>query len=87
MFQWGCPNVFQPSPTPSPPPWFRTIATARIAGSPAEDAGLEAGDVIVAVNRRRVRDAADPETAFEQAGSVLALDVVRGNAQLFIVIR
>ena len=44
-------------------------------------------DVIVAVNRRRVRDAADPEIAFEQAGSVLALDVVRGNAQLFIVIR
>ena len=36
---------------------------------------------------RRVRNAADLETAFEQAGSVLALDVVRGNARLFIVIR
>ena len=57
------------------------------SGSPAEGAGLQAGDVIVAVNRRRVRNAGELAAASEQAGSVLALNVVRGNARLFIVIR
>jgi len=56
-------------------------------GSPAARNGIRPGDVIVAVNRRRVRDSEELESAFEQAGRVLALNIVRGNGQLFIVIR
>ena len=63
------------------------IAAEIEPGSPAARNGIRPGDVIVAVNRRRVRNAADLEAAFEQAGSVLALNVLRGNARLFIVIR
>ena len=55
--------------------------------SPAARNGIRPGDVIVAVNRRRVRNAEDLEKAFEQAGQVLALNIVRGGGQLFIVIR
>ena len=63
------------------------IAAQVEPGSPAARNGIRPGDVIVAVNRRRVRDTAELESAFEQAGQVLALNIVRGNGQLFIVIR
>ena len=56
-------------------------------GSPAARNGIRPDDVIVAVNRRRVRNAGELAAAFGQAGSVLALNVVRGNVRLFIVIR
>ena len=56
-------------------------------GSRAARNGIRPGDVIVGVNRRRVRDTAELAGAFEQAGRVLALNIVRGNGQLFIVIR
>ena len=56
-------------------------------GSPAARNGIRPGDIIVAVNRRRVRDSEDLESAFEQAGPVLALNIMRGNGQLYIVIR
>ena len=63
------------------------IAAEVEPGSPAARNGIRPGDVIVAVNRRRVRDSEELGTAFEQAGRVLALNIVRGNGQLFIVIR
>jgi hypothetical protein len=34
-----------------------------------------------------VRNAEELASAFEQAGRVLALNIVRGNGQLFIVVR
>ena len=55
--------------------------------SPAARNGIRPGDIIVAVNRRRVRNSEELEGAFEQAGRVLALNIVRGNGQLYIVIR
>ena len=63
------------------------IAAEVERGSPAARNGIRPGDVIVAVNRRRVRNAKELENAFEQAGQVLALNIVRGGSQLFIVIR
>ena len=63
------------------------IAAEVESGSRAAGNGIRPGDVIVAVNRRRVRNAEELESAFEQAGRVLALNIVRGNGQLFIVIR
>ena len=56
-------------------------------GSQAARNGLRPNDVIVAVNRRRVRNAEELASAFEQSGRTLALNIVRGNGQLFIVIR
>ena len=63
------------------------IAADVESGSPAARNGIRPGDVIVAVNRRRVRNAEELEKAFEQAGEVLALNLVRGRGRLFIVIR
>ena len=63
------------------------IAAEVEPGSRAARNGIRPGDVIVAVNRRRVRNAEELANAFEQAGRVLALNVVRGNSQLFIVVR
>ena len=63
------------------------IAAEVEPGSRAARNGIRPGDVIVAVNRRRVRDTRDLESALRQANSVLALSIVRGNSQLLIVIR
>ena len=56
-------------------------------GSPAARHGIRPGDVIIAVNRRRVRDSEELESAFRQAGRVRALNIVRGNVVLYLVIR
>ena len=63
------------------------VAAEVEPGSRAARNGIRPGDVIVAVNRRRVRNAEELESAFEKAGRLLALNIVRGNGQLFIVIR
>ena len=63
------------------------IAAEVEPGSPAARNGIRPGDVIVAVNRRRVRNAGELAGAFQRAGRVLALDIVRGNGRLVIVIR
>jgi Do/DeqQ family serine protease len=56
------------------------------AGSPTAARGLRAGDVIVAVNRKPVRNVAELRAALQEAGRVAALDVLRGNTSLFILI-
>ena len=63
------------------------IAAEVAPGSRAARNRIRPGDVIVAVNRRRVRNTRELESAFERAGRVLALNIVRGNGQLYIVIR
>jgi len=63
------------------------VVAAVEPGSPAARNGLRPGDVIVAVNRHPVRSAGEFERAVANAGRVLALDVVRGTARLFLVIR
>ena len=57
------------------------------ARSRAARNGIRPGDVIVAVNRRRVRNTAELKDVFERAGGAIALNIVRGNSQLLIVIR
>lgn len=56
------------------------------SGSPAAARGLRAGDVIVAVNRKPVRNVAEFQVALQEAGRVAALDVLRGNTALFIIV-
>ncbi|HSR56004.1 MAG TPA: PDZ domain-containing protein, partial [Alphaproteobacteria bacterium] len=56
-------------------------------GSPAWRNGLRQNDVIVAVNRKAVRNIQEFKTALKGNSDVLALNVVRGGMGLFIVIQ
>ncbi len=56
-------------------------------GSPAWQIGLRKRDVIVAVNRRPVHDLEDFKSAVQAGENALLLNVRRGDAQVFIVIR
>ena len=63
------------------------VLVASVApDSPAQQRGLRAGDVIVAVNRQRVRAVADLREIAEGSNSLL-LSIKRGNATLFLPIR
>lgn len=55
--------------------------------SPAARIGLEKGDVIQGVNRKRVTSIADLRTAIEGRQGVIALNIKRGDSSLFIVLR
>jgi serine protease DegQ len=56
-------------------------------GSPAWRHGLRQGDVIVAVNQRPVRSVDQLSRALESAGRAIALNIIRGNLSLFVVIQ
>ena len=55
-------------------------------GSAAFRVGLRSGDIIIAINQQPLRAVADLERAARTVAGVLALDVVRGDAQLVIVV-
>ncbi len=57
------------------------------AGSPAARAGLREGDIILSIDRRRVRSVKEAEAALKGAGERLLLHVRRGEGALFIVVR
>lgn len=56
-------------------------------GSPAWVAGLRQGDVIISINRQKVRSIADVTPAIGQFPHRLLLNIIRGDASLFLVIR
>jgi Do/DeqQ family serine protease len=56
-------------------------------GSPAWRAGLRPGDVVVAVNRQEVTSVADVESIFARRPRAIALNVLRGDTMVFIVIQ
>ncbi len=56
-------------------------------GSPAAFNGLQDGDIITAVNRRPVSSVQQLSKAINAAGSPFALNIVRGEGRLFIVVR
>ncbi len=56
-------------------------------GSPAWQIGLRKNDVIVAVNRKRVRNLEEFKAAVAESRGALLLNIQRGAAQIFIVIR
>jgi len=56
-------------------------------GSAAARAGLRTGDVIVAVNRKPVATVAALNAALHEASGTIALDLFRGGAKLFLVLR
>ena len=55
--------------------------------SPAAMLGLKKGDVIIAVNRTRLTSVIALREMLSEAKGVLALNVVRGNSSLYILIR
>ena len=58
------------------------------AGSPAEDAGLQRGDVIEQINRQPVNSVSDYQRIIEQAGKqALVLLVDRGANTTFVVVQ
>ena len=56
-------------------------------GSPAWVAGLRKGDIIVSVNRQRVKSVADVKRAVHQGRDGLLLNIRRGDGALYLVIR
>ncbi len=63
------------------------LVTEVAAGSPAYRFGLRQGDVLLAVNRQRVRSVAELEKLAKSLDRLVALNVLRGNSQLFLVMR
>lgn len=55
--------------------------------SPAARVGLEEGDIIQGVNRKRVKSIADLRAAIENRKGVIALNIKRDSNSLFIVLR
>ncbi|MFR9719761.1 Do family serine endopeptidase [Aeromonas diversa] len=55
--------------------------------SPAAASGLQKGDIILGVNRVRVNNLSDLAKVLKQKSDVLALNIQRGEASLYLVIR
>ncbi|EKK5498762.1 serine endoprotease DegQ [Enterobacter hormaechei] len=55
--------------------------------SPAAQAGLHQDDVIVCVNRTRVQSIAEMRKVLESKPAVIALQIIRGNDTLYILLR
>ena len=56
-------------------------------GSPAWRNGIREGDVILGVNRVRVRDVDELSDVLDRSRSTIALNVLRGTTRLFIVVQ
>lgn len=56
-------------------------------GSPAARIGLQPEDVIVGVNRQRVKTVAEFRNALDESREVIALNIKRGNTTRYLVIR
>lgn len=64
------------------------IKVADVAqGSPAEGYQLQKGDIIVGVNRIRVRNLGELRKMLEKKPSVLALNIQRGDRTIYLVVR
>jgi serine protease Do len=59
----------------------------EVAEGPAAIAGVERGDVILAVNGRQVGTPGEFRTAVEAAGATVALLIQRADAQIFVPVR
>jgi serine protease Do len=69
-------------------PYQGALVTGVVPRSPAEQAGLSAGDIVIEVNRRRVKDVAGVRAALEKggAGAHVLLRVQRGDVQQYVAL-
>ena len=71
-------------------PRYDTVEGVLVAqveeGSPAAQNGLRPGDIVTAVNRVKVRSVAEFSEVAAGASGAIALNILRGNARLFLVI-
>lgn len=66
----------------------RGVLVAEVdQGSPAWRNGLRNGDIILSVNRQQVETVDALSEALERAGPAIALNILRGNTRLFLVIQ
>ncbi len=64
------------------------VKIAEIAkGSPAAQYQLEQGDIIIGVNRTRVKNLADMKKVLEQKSAILALNIQRGDRTIYLVVK
>ena len=57
------------------------------AGTPAAQIGLKKGDVIVGANQQPVKNIADLRKIFDAKPSVLALNIQRGDASIYLLLQ
>jgi len=62
------------------------LVVERAAG-PAADAGVQPGDVLIAVNDAKVESLAQFRDAVEKSGATVALLIERGGTQTFVAVR
>ncbi len=66
----------------------KVIVISQVAeDSPAQMAGLQAGDIITGVNRTRIQDIAQLRDYLKGKAGVLALNIIRDNHAQYIMIR
>ncbi|CUX97030.1 serine endoprotease DegQ [Candidatus Hoaglandella endobia] len=58
-----------------------------VKDSPAAAIGLQKGDVIIGLNRERVQSLAQLRKVLEAKPAVIALNIVRGDASIYIILR
>jgi serine protease DegQ len=56
-------------------------------GSPAAQVGLHKDDIIIGLNRERVRSIAELRKVLEGKPPVIALNVIRGNESIYLLLR
>ncbi|WP_117085955.1 PDZ domain-containing protein, partial [Klebsiella pneumoniae] len=55
--------------------------------SPAAQAGLHKDDIIIGLNRERVRSIAELRKVLESKPTVIALNVIRGSESIYLLLR
>jgi serine protease DegQ len=58
-----------------------------IKNSPASRLSLQEGDLITGVNKERVTNIADLRKIIDSSPSVIALNIIRGNSRLYLILR
>ncbi len=55
--------------------------------SPAQMIGLNEGDIIVGVNKSRIKNLAELRSFFKDKKGIFALNIIRGNSSLYLMLR